>query len=363
MAKPKFIQRDLSFTQELKTKINEYFENNKINKTGNWHLYSKAIILVVALLALYVHLVFFTPPVALAIIECLLLGAVVAGIGFNVMHDGGHGSFSENKTLNNFASYSLDFLGGSSFMWNMKHNVIHHTYTNVEGYDDDIEAGIFLRLAASQPKYKIHKYQHLYFWAMYCVIYFFWIFFLDFQKYFTRKIGRVEISKMSLRSHFGFWSSKLIFGTIFMAIPIYVLGIVPWAIGFFCFIFFTGLLIALVFQLAHTVEHTEMVFVDADPVIIESEWTVHQLRTTANFATKNKIVNWFTGGLNFQVEHHLFPRISHVHYPAISKILKDLCAKYDVPYNEYKRTRQAIASHIRFLKEMGSAPAVFRLAS
>jgi linoleoyl-CoA desaturase len=354
MAKPKFIQKDLSFTQELKKRINDYFVENKIEKTGNWNLYSKAIILVVALLSLYMHLVFFTPPTWLAIIECIILGATVAGIGFNIMHDGGHGSFSKNKGLNSLASYSLDFLGGSSFMWNMKHNVIHHTYTNIEGVDDDIEAGVFLRLSPSQKRYGFHKFQYLYFWFVYGIIYFTWVFMLDFMKYFSGKIGSVELPKLSFRNHLGFWLSKVIFAAIFILIPVLALGWAKWAIGFSVFIYATGVLIAIVFQLAHTVEHTEMVTIETDPAVIESEWMVHQLKTTANFATDNKIVNWFTGGLNFQVEHHLFPKISHVHYPAISKIIKEVCAKYEVKYNEYTRTRDAIMSHIRYLKFIGS---------
>jgi linoleoyl-CoA desaturase len=360
MAKPKFIQPSVTFTQELKRRIDAYFVDNNIDKTGNGKLFSKAIILMSLLALVYIHLVFFTPPTWLAVVETLILSSIVAAIGFNVMHDGGHGSFSKNKTLNKFAAYSLDLLGGSSYMWNMKHNVIHHTYTNVDGYDDDIEAQPWMRMSPTQKKMKMHKYQHVYFWFFYCLLYFAWIFQADFKKYFTKKIGLIEIQKMNAADHFSFWAGKALFAAVFMVIPIFKLGFVTWIIGFGIFLAFTGLLIAMVFQLAHVVEDCNFVKaaaqVNSDAEIIEDEWTQHQLKTTANFATNNKVVNWFTGGLNFQVEHHLFPRISHVHYPEISKIIKQVCAEYNVRYNEYRRTREAIMSHVRYLRYMGTAP-------
>jgi linoleoyl-CoA desaturase len=86
---------------------------------------------------------------------------------------------------------------------------------------------------------------------------------------------------------------------------------------------------------------------------VEDEWAVHQLKTTANFATKSKFVSWFTGGLNFQIEHHLFPHISHIHYPAISEIVKDVCKEYNIHYIEYPKVRLAVASHVAHLREMG----------
>jgi linoleoyl-CoA desaturase len=357
MNKPKFVQPSVTFTQALKKRIDAYFEDNEIVKTGNYKLFSKAIILACSLILVYVHLVFFTPPTWMAILETLVLSSIVAAIGFNIMHDGGHGSFSENKVLNRIAAHSLDLLGGSSFMWHSKHNIIHHTYTNVEGVDDDIATMPWIRMSPTQKKLKAHKYQHWYFWFFYCLLYFAWIFIADYKKYFTQKVGAIAIQKMEAKDHFSFWSGKVAFAIVFMLIPAYQLGLGAWALGFTIFLAFTGLLIAMVFQLAHAVEHTDMVPpipAGVDAHIIEDEWTQHQLKTTANFATNNRIVNWFTGGLNFQVEHHLFPRISHVHYPAISKIIKQVCAEYDVRYTEYKHTRDAIVSHVKFLRDMGS---------
>ncbi len=353
MATPKFSNVQESFHAELKRRINAYFDERGKKPTGNWELFLKASILMVSFIGLYIHLVFFTPPVVWAIAECVLMSLVIAGIGFNVMHDGGHGSFSENKTLNKVAAMTLNLLGGNSFMWNNKHNIIHHAYTNVDGYDDDINIQPFMRMSETQPKYKIHKYQHLYFWILYSLLYLLWIFVLDYSKYFKRQIGHVPLKKMSLSDHVTFWISKVMNMAVFVVIPIIMVGFTQWIVGFLLITFLTGFVISIVFQLAHTVEHTAFPVPDKVTGRLEDEWAIHQIKTTANFATHNKFVCWFVGGLNFQIEHHLFPKISHIHYPAISKIIRKACQDYGINYIEYPRVRYAVASHVNFLKEMG----------
>jgi linoleoyl-CoA desaturase len=350
---PKFASVPQSFHAELKKRIGDYFEKLGKDSTGNLSLFVKAVILIGAFVFLYVNLVFFTPATWLAILECIVLGGVVSAIGFNIMHDGAHGSFSKNKSLNRAAAFTLNVLGGNSFMWNMKHNVVHHAYTNVDGLDDDIDIQPWMRMSSTQKKYKLHKYQHLYFWLLYCLLYIFWILLLDYKKYFASKVGGVPLKKMSISDHFVFWGFKLLNAFLFIVLPIYQLGFMPWLIGFLVFTGFAGLVLSLVFQLAHTVEHTAFPVANVETNRLEDEWAVHQIKTTANFATKNKLVSWLVGGLNFQIEHHLFPKISHVHYPAISKIIRQACAEYGITYLEYPRVHLAVASHVAFLRQMG----------
>jgi linoleoyl-CoA desaturase len=355
MTVPKFSNVSHSFHSELKRRIGEYFEKAGKSTTGNRSLFMKAAILIAVFLFIYVHLVFFTPAPVWAILESVLLGGVISAIGFNVMHDGAHGSFSKYKWVNQFAAFSLNVLGGSSFMWNVKHNVIHHAYTNVDGMDDDIDIKPWMRMTAAQKKYKLHKYQHLYFWVLYSLLYVLWIFVLDYTKYFRSKIGSTPLKKMKLKDHFVFWGFKLFNLFLFVGLPIYMVGFTNWLISFAIFTCFAGLVLSLVFQLAHTVEHTAFPVPDVESGKLEDEWAVHQIKTTANFATQNKLVSWLVGGLNFQIEHHLFPKISHVHYPAISKIIKQACAEYGIHYIEYPRVRYAVASHVAFLRQMGRA--------
>jgi linoleoyl-CoA desaturase len=355
MTLPKFSSNAQAFHTELKKRINQYFQENKKRPTGNFQLYLKAVILTVAYISLYIHLIFFTPGVILSILECILIGGLTAGIGFNIMHDGMHGSFSKYKFMNRLAGLSLNFLGANNFMWRTKHNIIHHTYTNIDGIDDDIEARPFLRLCESQKHYKIHRFQHWYFWAAYSLLYIWWVFFTDFKKYFLQKIGPVPLQNMKLKDHITFWGFKLLYMFSFIALPIYMLGFTKWIIGYLIFSLFAGFVLSIVFQLAHTVEGTHFPMPEMPANRMEHEWAVHQLETTANFATNNRVISWLVGGLNFQIEHHLFPKISHVHYPAISKIIKQACADFNINYIEYPKMRLAVASHISHLKNLSRA--------
>jgi linoleoyl-CoA desaturase len=355
MAIPKFPSVKQSFHVELKKRINDYFETSGKSVTGNKQLFIKAGVLFTAFLGLYIHLVFFTPSTIWAVLECVILGLVVAGIGFNIMHDGAHGSFSKYKWVNNVAAFSLNLLGGSSFMWNVKHNVIHHAYTNIDGVDDDIDIQPWMRMSSTQPKLKMHKYQHFYFWFLYSMLYILWVFVLDYQKYFKRKIGGMPLKKMTAWDHIVFWGFKAIYLFLFFLVPFYTVGFVPTIIGFLIFSVIAGFILSIVFQLAHTVEHTHFPVPHDESGKLDDEWAIHQLKTTANFAPKNKLISWLVGGLNYQIEHHLFPKISHVHYPAIRKIIKQACSEFNVPYTEYKKMSHAVISHVLFLKQMGRA--------
>ncbi|MFO7823870.1 MAG: acyl-CoA desaturase, partial [Cyclobacterium sp.] len=271
------------------------------------------------------------------------------------MHDGAHGSFSDKPWINKLAGMSINFLGANVFMWKTKHNVVHHSYTNVDGVDDDLNARPFLRLSPSQKKFRIHRFQHYYFMLTYSLLYLYWVFFTDYKKYVTKKVGMVPIQKMKLSDHISFWGFKAIHLVLFVGIPVYMMGWSQWLVGFLVYSLFAGLLLTMVFQLAHSLEETA--FPVPSPVTnsLEDEWMIHQIRTTANFATGYKLLTWFLGGLNYQVEHHLFPKISHIHYPAISKIIKQACKDYNITYLEHEKLRLAFLSHFRHLRVLGTA--------
>jgi len=356
MATPKFLNVNGStFHQELKRRVNNYFTESKKPAHGNFGLYFKAVLFWTIYVALYIHVLFFTPVTWVAILECFVMGGLTAAIGFNVMHDGGHGSFSKSKFWNKIAAFSVNALGASGIMWNNKHNIIHHTYTNIDGVDDDIEIKPLLRMCSSQKKYFIHRFQHVYVWFLYTLLLLVWVFQSDYKKYFSKKVGSVAIKKMSGFDHFAFWFAKIGYYFMMIALPIMLVGFLPWLVGFLIIAMFAGFVLSVVFQLAHTVEETSFPVPDADINRIENEWAIHQIETTANFATKNKLISWLVGGLNFQIEHHLFPKISHIHYPAISKIIKQTCQEYGIKYIEYRRMRHAIVSHTLHLRNMGRA--------
>ena len=354
MAKVTFDNRNNQFYQSLKLSVDEYFETNGIKRTGDWRLYIKTITLIGAAIAMYCGLIFFPVTPLLALLICALMGFTFASIGFSVMHDANHGSYSTKSWLNDLIGLSANALGASSFFWKQKHNIIHHTYTNIDGVDDDIEIKPLLRMCPTQKKYKVHKFQHIYVWFLYSLLLIIWVFATDYQKYFKKKIGIVPIKKMSAFDHFAFWTAKVGYYFMMIVLPIYMIGFVNWLVGFLILSMFAGFVLSIVFQLAHTVEETAFP-VPVESNDIENEWAIHQVQTTANFATKNKLISWLVGGLNFQIEHHLFPKISHVHYPEISKIIKSTCDEFDIKYIEYKRMRDAVISHTLHLKKMGAA--------
>lgn len=353
---PRFPNVKGSLHSDLRKRVNEYFTQNNISQTGNSSLYIKAFILTGLLVLSYATLLIFQPVWYIALPICVFLGCLVAAVGFNVMHDGSHGSFSTSKWHNKLAGYSISLLGASHFMWNIKHNMVHHSFTNVDGVDDDIEIGFMMRFAPTQKQYKIHKFQHVYFGFLYMFMYVFWIFYSDYAKYFSKKIGAMPIRKMTLKEQIMFWVVKLYHAVVFVALPIYIFGFIPWLVGFLLASFVAGFILSIVFQLAHTVEDTEFPVADIESNKLPDEFAAHQIKTTANFANDSKVISWLLGGLNFQIEHHLFPNISHIHYPEISKIVKKVCEDHGITYIQYKTMGRAILAHISFLKEMGSAP-------
>jgi linoleoyl-CoA desaturase len=357
MAKVTFQNSNNLFFQKLKQSVDQYFKANGLKKTGNWRLYSKTLVLIPAAIAIYISLLAIQMPLMLSLFLCAVLGFALSSIGFNVMHDACHGSYSSKKWVNTVLGLTMNALGGNAFLWKQKHNILHHTYTNIDGADDDIAQSRLLRQSPTQQWMPIHKYQHIYLTLAYSLMLFMWVGVSDFKKYFTRRILNTSLPPMSRQEHLLFWISKALYILFYIVIPIIAVGPVAWFIGYLTMGIVTGIVLAYVFQLAHAVEGPEFNFVASNDKIIETEWAIHQIKTTANFAPHNKIITWLVGGLNFQVEHHLFPRISHIHYPALSKIVKQHCVQFQLPYHCYPTLSTALASHVRTMKQLGQKSA------
>lgn len=359
MSKISFSNHNNDFYLSLKSAVDDYFTKRKLKKTGDWRLFSKTIILISSAIAIYCLLIFAHLPAIWALLLCGLMGFLQASIGFSVMHDANHGSYSTKPWINELLGLSANAMGASSFFWKQKHNIIHHTYTNVDGIDDDIAKSPIIRQCETQKWVPAHKVQHLYLIPIYALSSIFWIFFMDFTKYFTHKIYTTEAWKMAGKNHVVFWVTKICYLAFYIILPIKVWGFLPFLAGFLLLHAVMGLTLSLVFQLAHVVEITEFEHVSLDETKhIKTAWAEHQVRTSANFAMNNKLISWFVGGLNFQIEHHLFPRVSHVHYPAISKIVMEKCAAFNLPYNQYPTMSGALASHLRVMKFLGKKPAI-----
>ncbi|GGA97648.1 fatty acid desaturase [Puia dinghuensis] len=272
------------------------------------------------------------------------------------MHDANHGSYSSRKWVNKILGLTLNALGGNNFIWKQKHNIVHHTYTNIDGIDDDIAKSPYIRMCSSQPWVPAHRLQHLYTPLLYSFSSIIWVLFQDFDKYFKKKIVNTPLSRMSTADHMIFWISKILYLLFYIAIPIALTGWQSWLLFFLCMNIGLGFTLSIVFQLAHVVEETEFDSATGDEKKIENEWAIHQIKTTANFSPDSPIISWFAGGLNYQIEHHLFPRISHIHYPALSRIVQKECAAFNLPYNSLPTFKAAVISHFRFIRTLGGKP-------
>ncbi|MCU0432973.1 MAG: acyl-CoA desaturase [Bacteroidia bacterium] len=353
MQKVRFANDHKLFTAALKSKVNDYFTKNNLSPAGNFRLYLKTIVFIATAILCYVVLMLDILPAWAALSMCALLGVAFSGIGFNVMHDGGHNSYSSKKWVNELMSYSLNVLGGNIYLWKVKHNLNHHSFTNIDGIDEDIDIRPFLRTGTDQPLRGYHRYQHIYWVVLYGMVYFAWIFIKDFKKYFSGKIADTRFKKMNRREHIIFWASKLIYLGIFIVFPSLQLGFLPVITGYAVLSVVCGFILGIVFQMAHVTQGTSVHTATYEKTNDMSDWFVHQLATTANFSTKSKLVSWFAGGLNFQVEHHLFPQISHVHYPEINRLVKATCREYNIRYSEYPTFYSALRSHVEYLKTVG----------
>jgi linoleoyl-CoA desaturase len=359
MATVKFISNQNLFMVRLKEVTAPYFKINGI--TGTYRLHLKAAIFIVTWFVTYNTLVKSSLTWYIAIPLLILFGVVIAGIGFNIMHDAVHGSFSKKKWFNELMGLWLNVLGGNSKIWERKHNTVHHTLTNIDGYDTDIHIPFLARLHPSQKWHPWMVNQQYYMWFVYSVLgYSSWVWYTDFVTYFKGYVGNTNLN-FKIKDHIIFWLSKIAHLTIFILIPWMHHSFGTVILGYFIVTSVVGLVISTVFQLAHVVELTKMIDAPAllpgnKHIVIEQENAVHQILTTANFATDNKILSWYIGGLNFQIEHHLFPKVSHEHYPKISILVKQVCEEFNLPYNEFDTMVAAIGSHAQQLKELGKKP-------
>ena len=348
-------QRERSFQQELQTRVEERLAALGKSRYGAARLYTKTAVLLLWFVGSYAGLLLsehWWQAVPLAI----SLGLAVAGLGFNVGHDGNHGASSRSKLVNRSMGAIFDLLGGSSYVWRFKHNVLHHSYPNVEGLDDDIDLGALCRLSPHQPHHKFHRLQHLYMWPLYSFVGPKWQLWDDFVAVARGRVGDSPFARPRGIDLAVFIGGKAAFFTWALVIPALLFPFWQVLLIYGLVSAVEGLSLSVVFQLAHTTDETESYSQEQTGAAAGKEWAVHQVETTANFARKNRLLTWYVGGLNHQIEHHLFPRISHVHLPAIADIVEEVCQKHGVRYRVHSTMPKAIASHYRWLRDLGKPP-------
>ncbi len=344
------------FYRELSQRVDRYFQSTGLPRRGSSRMYVKSAIIAVWLTSTYALLLLFAQTWWLALPLAVSLGLAMAAVGFNIQHDGGHHAYSDRPWVNRLMTMSLDILGGSSYVWARKHNSIHHTYSNIVGHDDDISIGILGRLAPEQPRLAVHRFQHYYLWLLYGLLPLKWQLYDDFRDVLLGKVGGHRLARPRGWNLAVFLGGKAAFFTLSLVVPLllYPVSTVLWI--YLVSSIVQGVTLSLIFQMAHCVEDAAFPMPHADTGRIEKDWAVHQVETTVDFGRKDRVLSWFAGGLNFQIEHHLFPQICHVHYPALSQVVEETCREFGVRYSANETFWAGAASHFRWLRRMGAAP-------
>jgi linoleoyl-CoA desaturase len=338
---------------ELNRRVDAYFKEAGISRVASGAgMWFKTLFLVSAQIGTWAALMLWATEWWQLGVLAVLAGLSSAGIGFAIMHDGNHGAYSQSTRWNRLMGYTLDLVGGSSYIWRFKHNVLHHTYPNVQGLDDDIEAEPFLRMAATQPRYPWHRLQQWYCWFAYGLLPVKWHFIDDFSAVIKGNLNGQPMARPR-----GWDLALLLFGKVFFFSWALVLPLmfhsVAWCVASYLILAgVSGIALGTVFQMAHCVENVDFAEIPAGGRM-ELPWAEHQLATTANFAPTNRLLTWYIGGLNYQVEHHLFPKVGHVHYPAITKIVQEVCAEFGVTHRVAPTLFSAMRAHFRYFRELG----------
>jgi linoleoyl-CoA desaturase len=341
------------FRADLETEVAAYFASTGRARQGSPALRAKALVLGIWLALSYGALVWGARTTWESVLAAVSLAVAMAGVGFNIQHDGGHKAFGTGQRLNRAMAFSLDLLGGSSYFWRYKHAVAHHGYPNLVGADDDINVGLLARFTPHDRQRWFHRYQHLYIWPLYAFLAIKWQLVDDFVSLARPGVGDTPVPRPTKAERLLFWGGKALFFFLALGLPmafrspggVVALYLLSGAI--------LGLLLSVVFQLAHCLGEASFPNPPPPERRLAVDFATHQVEATVDFAPTNRVLTWFIGGLNFQIEHHLFPRVCHTHYPALTGIVKRVCDRHGVRHTTHATAWRALRSHYRWLRLLG----------
>jgi linoleoyl-CoA desaturase len=350
--RPKF-PADTGFQAEVRRRVARYFQETGKRERDLPAMYLKTAIIFVWLTGSWALLVFAAQSWWQALPLAVILALAMAALGFSIQHDGGHNAYSRRRWVNKLAAGTLDLMGASSYLWRWKHSIIHHTYTNVTGVDTDVEIGAIVRVTPHQKRWWFHRWQQFYLWMLYGLTASRWHLYGDFKEVITGWMGPHRIPRPRGRELAVFVGGKVFSYGWLLIVPMFFHPI--WLVVCYYAIVtgVMGVAMSIVFQLAHCVGEADFPMPDPTTARLGDSWAVHQVETTVDFARGNWPLSWWLGGLNFQIEHHLFPRVCHIHYPAISRIVEETCREYGVRYQVHHTFGDGLVSHYRWLREMG----------
>lgn len=345
--------KNIGFRKELNRRVDQYFTTNNLQPRDNPAMYFKTAVIIAWTLAAWGIILFGPPSIAIKVLGCVALGIGVAGFGMSIGHDANHGGYSSSPLVNRVVGFTYDIIGVSSFLWKFRHNQLHHVYTNLEGYDNEIEGDGVVRMSPHTEHQSHHRFQHFWIWFIYPFIPFYW-YTRDVQRFiFNEDYQGHALPPRQPLDYLMFWGGRLIGFTFFIGIP-FAVGYSPLEIGIGLSIAYMtyGVIVCEIFMLAHVLESVDFPKPNPETNQVEDEWAIFQLKTTADFAPRNPILNWYVGGLNYQAIHHLFPQVCHIHYPQLAPIVSEVCEEFGVNYVVYPTFAEAIASNYRWIRLM-----------
>lgn len=344
-----------NFLSDVRHRVDEYFRSRNIPKTANTRMVFKTILILIGWVGTYALIISNILPPYAVLLLALGHGFFTAMIGLNIGHDALHGSYSRQPQINRRIGLSFNLIGANDYVWKISHNIVHHTYTNIPHHDEDINQPAVLRLERTQKLRWIHRFQHIYAFFLYGLSSLTWVFVKDYKKFFQHQLGGHYRASFPKKEIIRLFAYKALYYVVFLVVPLLVIDLQWYWIlfGFVLAHFVQGLTLAIIFMLAHIIEGTAFPEPGPDGQL-DMSWGDLQMHTTSNFAVRNPIVNYLFGGLNFQVEHHLFPKVCHIHYPKISEIVRQTSRAHNLPYLEHKTFLGAIASHRRVLRQLGT---------
>ena len=347
--------RDNAFHKEARRRVDEYFRTSGRRQRDCPAMYLKTGMILTTFAASYALLVLVVETWWQALPLAVVLGLSVAAIGFNIEHDGSHQAYSNHAWINRMMAMTLDLVGASSYVWHWKHSVVHHTYVNVTDHDADIDIAPFGRLTPHQKRFSFHRWQQFYLWPLYGLNVIKWHLYDDFRDVILGRVGSTRMPRPKRWELVGFIAGKALLFTLVLGLPLLFHPPLVVVLFYLVTVSLAGVVVSVVFQLAHCVEEAEFPLPRQDQHSIENAWAVHQVETTVNFSRRSRLQSWLLGGLNFQIEHHLFPRICHVNYPALSLVVEQTCRDFGLKYREHPSFAAGLSSHFYWLRSMGAA--------
>jgi linoleoyl-CoA desaturase len=346
------------FFKTLKKRVDGHFKDRGISMHANAHMVIKTIVILAVYTMPFFYLLFFQPSLLPSLLLWLVMGIGMAGVGMTIMHDAIHGAYSSSNMINKMLGFTLNLVGGSKHNWRLQHNILHHTYTNITHMDDDIADKTVLRFSPHTTLRWYHRLQPVYAFFFYGLLTLYWVTLKDYVQFilYTRDGVNPNTRTQNAKLLLGIITMKATYFFVLLGVPTLVgIPFLHVLAGFLLMHFIAGIILTTVFQLAHSVDETAFPVPD-DEGKIQNAWAIHQMETTMNFAPKNRWLSWYLGGLNFQVEHHLFPGICHVHHPEVSEIVRETAREFDVAYQEHESFAAALKSHVRYMIRIGKLP-------